>query len=91
MQTSPKTHAADAATSVHPLVDAAYALTDAAADNVTAVAGRLIANRATLADLVAAVDTYRAADAELEQLLSLRLVVNGRRYTLRRPARAGGQ
>lgn len=91
MQTHPKTHDAAGATPVHPLLDAAYRLADATADNVAAVAAELVAHRATLAELVDAVDTYRAAEHELSQLLSLRLVVNGRRYTLRRPVQVGGR
>jgi hypothetical protein len=61
-------------------------LTDAAADNVAVVAARLTAGRSTLADLLTAVDAYRDADSELSALLSLRLQVNGRTYTLTRPS-----
>ena len=71
---------------IHPLLAAAHQLTDAAADNVAAVAARLTAGRSTLADLLAAVDAYRDADNELTTLQSMRLHVNGRTYTLTRPA-----
>lgn len=72
--------------SIHPLLSAAFALTDASADNVRAVAAELVAGRATLDELLSAVDTFSEADRELRAIQALRLVVNGRTYTLRRPA-----
>lgn len=71
----------------HPILDEARLTADLAADVVTLVASRLAAGRATLSDLLAAVDAFRAADGELEQLEALRVSVNGRAYTIR-PARA---
>lgn len=71
---------------VHPLVNEARLLVDASADNVRTVAGLFARGSVTLATLLDAVDTFRAADRELDALLALRLVVNGRTYTLRRPA-----
>lgn len=76
---------------IHPLIDAAYRLTDAAADNVRAVAELHLAGHASLECLVNAVDTFRAADRELEALLTLRLDVNGRTYTLNRPTNVRGE
>lgn len=66
------------------LTDAARSLTDHAADNVRTVADQLLRGRATIDDLVAAVDVLRDAEAELSAILALRLEVNGRRYVLRR-------
>lgn len=78
----------NARTQIHPLLSAAYQLADATADNVRDVAAELVAGRATLDQLVIAVETYRDADRELRAIQELRLVVNGRTYSLRRPSAA---
>lgn len=75
----------------HPLVDEAFRLTDAAADNVRTVAALHLAGHLSLEALVAAVDTYRDADRELEALRAQLLRVNGRAYALRRTVNVRGE
>lgn len=67
----------------HPLLHEARLAADLLADAVALAAARLTSGRGSLAELLAAVDAYRVADRELEQLDALRVNVNGRAYTLR--------
>lgn len=73
---------------IHPILSEAYARADVTADRVSDVARLLLDGRATLDQLCVAVDSYRVASRELEQLHTLRLSVNGRTYTLQRRAAA---
>lgn len=69
---------------IHPILAEAYARADVTADRVSAVAQLLVDGHATVDQLCEAVDSYRAASRELEQLHAMRLSVNGRTYTLQR-------